>query len=156
VTVYDAGAVLQPAAEFFVEYSTTIFYRHLSAQTPRVLPSTNFLVLAGILWLCASRSKLDGRHLSWGLGVTGVTALLFVFGSFASMILRLPFINRIYHIDNTFSCVAIVCLLLLAGFGVKAFCRDLETGNFRRSYATVLVTAAALLAFTLPSLPARI
>ena len=147
-TVYDAGAVLQQRPSLFVGIFDDIFYRHLSAQTPRVLPSTNFLVLAGILWLCASRSKLDGRHLSWGLGVTGVTALLFVFGIVpASMILRLPFINRIYHIDNTFSCVAIVCLLLLAGFGVKAFCRDLETGNFRRSYATVLVTAAALLAF---------
>jgi hypothetical protein len=63
------------------------------------------------------------------------------------VILHLPFISRIYHVDNVFSCVAIVCLLLLAGFGVKAFWRDLETENFRRTYLTVLVTLAGLLAF---------
>jgi hypothetical protein len=147
-TVYDAGGVFQLPPSSFVGLFDDIFYRHLSAATPHVVPSANFFILVAFLWLCASRSKIDRRHLSWGLGVTGVAAVAFVFGIVpSSVILHLPFIGRIYHVDNTFSCVAIVCLLLLAGFGVKAFCRDLETGNFRRSYVAVLVTLAGLLAF---------
>lgn len=146
-TVYDAGAVFQLRPSLFVGLFDDIFYRRLDAEEPHVVPSINFFVLVALLWLCASRSKIDRRHLSWGLAVTSLTALACVFGVVpASLILRLPFINRIYHIDNTFSCVAIVCLLVLAGFGIKAFCRDLETGNFRRSYVTVLILLTAVVA----------
>ena len=64
------------------------------------------------------------------------------------MIVQLPFLGKIYHIDNTFSCVAIVCLVLLAGFGIKAFWND-SAGNFRSGYLRVMVSLAGLLALYL-------
>jgi hypothetical protein len=51
--------------------------------------------------------------------------------------------RNIYHIDNTFSCVAIVCSLLLAGFGLKAFWLNCQTSAFERTYFRVVAILAS-------------
>jgi hypothetical protein len=145
-TVYDAGAVSQMRPGLLVGLFDDIFYRHLSPDAPHVLPSGNFLVMTAVLWLCASPSRNDPRKFARGSSAVCLLALAFIFGIIpASLILQIPYLGRIYHIDNIFSCVAIVCLLLLAGFGIKAFCMDYESPHSRRTYLRVVVAVAGLL-----------
>jgi hypothetical protein len=144
-TVYDTGAVFQLKPGSFLGLFDDIFYRYLNSDNPRVTPSANILFLPALLWFGLSKSKVDPRNLFVGPAAVFGGALAFVFGVVpASVILHLPFISRIYHIDNTFSCVALVCLPLLVGFGVKAFCDDVAAGTYRRHYIIVLVIALVL------------
>jgi hypothetical protein len=145
-TVYDAGAVSQLRPGLLIGLFDDIFYRHLNTDTPHVLPSANFFVMTAVLWLCASPSKSDPRKFARGSGTVCLFALAFIFGIIpAPLILQIPYLGRIYHIDNIFSCVAIVCLLLLAGFGIKAFSMDYERAHLGRLYLRVVIAAAGLL-----------
>jgi hypothetical protein len=145
-TVYDAGAVSQVRPGLLIGLFDDIFYRHLNTDAPHVLPSANFFVMTAALWLCASPSRSDPRKFARGSITVCLLALAFIFGIIpAPLVLHIPYLGRIYHIDNIFSCVAIVCLLLLAGFGIKAFCQDYESPHPRRTYLRVVVAAAGLL-----------
>lgn len=146
-TVYDAGAVFQLQPSLFIGLFDDIFYRQFNVDENHLDPSANFFVLVAVLWLCFSRRRTDSRRLSRGLSITTLFALAFVFGVVpARLILLIPFLDRIYHIDNTFSCIAIVCLLLLAGFGVRAFWDDCQTIGFKRTWVRVVTGLAVLVA----------
>lgn len=149
-TVYDIGGAFQIQPGLFIGLFDDIFYRQFNADELHYNPSLNFLVLGGVLWFCLSGRRIDQSRLSWGLSITCLLALAFVFGVVPpSFIVRLPFLAKIYHIDNTFSGVAIVCLLLLAGSGIKAFWDDCQTIAFRRIYFRLLVGLAGLVAIYL-------
>lgn len=139
-TVYDAGAVFQLQPSLFIGLFDDIFYRQFNLYENHLDPSANFLVLIAGLWFCFSRRRGDHRRLSWGVCITALFALSFVFAVVPStLILLIPFLNRIYHIDNTFSCVAIICLLLLAGFGIRAFWDDCQAADFKRTWLRVVI-----------------
>jgi hypothetical protein len=145
-TAYDTGHVFQIQPSLFVGLFDDIFYRQFNNGELHFDPSANFLVLAGVLWFCLSGRRRDRNGMSWGLGVTCLAALAFVFGVVPPwLILRLPFVGQIHHIDNTFSCVAIVCLVLLAGFGIKSFWKDATAVIFRRTYLRFVVCLGGLL-----------
>jgi hypothetical protein len=65
------------------------------------------------------------------------------------IILRLPFLRNIVHIDNTFSCVAIICLLVLAGLGLKGFWQDCDAADFKKLYLRMAVAFTLLIALYL-------
>jgi hypothetical protein len=67
----------------------------------------------------------------------------------AQWIISVPLLKNIVHIDNTFSCVAIVCLLVLAGFGIKTFWNDSRAADFKRTYLRVIALLAGLVALYL-------
>ena len=149
-TVYDTGGVFQLQPGLLIGLFDDIFYRQFNAEELHLDPSANFLVLAAVLWFCFAARGVDSRRSSWGISIMAVLALAFVFGVVPPwLILRIPFLDRIYHIDNTFSCIAIVCLLLLAGFGIKAFWNSCLSPDFSRTYLRVLVAFAILLALYL-------
>src|SRR5205814_4638601 len=129
-----------------------IFYRQFIALEAHFDPSANFLILVVVIWFCVSSRPVSDKGVSRGLYVTCILALAMVFGIVPpAMIVRLPFFRSIMHIDNTFSCVAIICLLLLAGFGVKAFWSDCQAADFKKLYlrmAVVLVLLIVLYAGT--------
>jgi hypothetical protein len=146
-TTYDAGGVFQLQPSLLIGLFDDIFYRQFNTDELHLDPSANFLVLAAVLWFCCSRRNEDLRRLSWGPGIILLLTLAFVFGVIPSwLILRLPFLDRIYHIDNTFSTVAIILLLLLAGFGIRAFWNDCQAADFNRICFRLLTTLAILLA----------
>lgn len=146
-TVYDAGKVLQLPPTLLVGLFDDIFYRQFNPDELHLDPSANFLVLGGILWFCASWRRIRSERLSWGLAIICLISLAFVFGLIPpAFILQLPFLRNIYHVDNTFSCVAIICLLVLAGYGIKAFWHDCRAPQFQRTYIYALAFLAGLLA----------
>ena len=149
-TGYDAGGAFQIQPALLIGLFDDIFYRQFNANELHLDPSANFLILAGVSWFAFSTKRLDERKLWRGLVVTCVLALALVFGVVPpALISRIPFLGQIYHVDNTFSCVAIVCLLILAGFGVKAFWNDAQTADFKRIYFRLLASLAFLLALYL-------
>ncbi len=146
-TVYDAGAVFQLQPSLFIGLFDDIFYRQFNIGELHVDPSANFLVLVGVLWFFLAGRDGTFRHRSTGITLTTLSALALAFGVIPPwLILRIPFLGRVYHIDNTFSCVAIIGLLLLAGFGIKAFWETCKTVSFNRTYARVMAALALLLA----------
>ena len=149
-TFYDAGGVFQLQPSLLIGLFDDIFYRQFNAEELHLDPSANFLVLAAVLWFCFASRGVDSRRSSWGISIMAVMALAFVFGVVPPwLILRIPFLDRIYHIDNTFSCIAIVCLLLLSGFGIKAFWSSCLEPTFSHTYLRVLAAFAILLALYL-------
>jgi hypothetical protein len=149
-TFYGAGAVFQLQPSLLVGLFDDIFYRQFNQYEENFNPSANFLILGGILWFCLSRREPDNRRLFWGLGVTCLFALAVAFGVVPpSFLVQFPFIGNIHHIDNVFSCIAIICLLVIAGFGIQAFWSDCGAPDFKRTYLWVLTFLAGLLALYL-------
>src|SRR5207237_8641774 len=136
---------IQPS--LFIGLFDDIFYRQLNLDETHLDPSANFLVLAAVLWFLFARPISPFRDRSHGITITTLLALALAFGVIPPwLILRVPFLDRIYHIDNTFSCVAIIGLLLLAGFGIKALWENCMTASFSRTYLRVMTALALLLA----------
>ncbi len=147
LTAYDAGGAWQLQPSLFIGLFDDIFYRQFNADEFHLDPSLNFLVLFAGLWFLFSPGRGDERRLARGLSITCLLALLFAFGVIPpALIVRLPLLRNVLHIDNVFSCIAIVCLLPLAGFGIKAFWNDCRAGDFQRTYFRVLLLLAGLVA----------
>src|SRR5947207_920906 len=138
-TIYDTGGVFQLQPSLFIGLFDDIFYQQFNVDENHLNPSANFLILVAVLWFCFSPRRADDRRVSWGLAITALLALSFVFGVVPGrLILLIPFLNRIYHIDNTFSCVAIICLTLFAGFGIRAFWGDCRAADFKRTWLRIV------------------
>ncbi|MEN3371124.1 MAG: hypothetical protein V7609_3267 [Verrucomicrobiota bacterium] len=149
-TFYGSGAAFQLQPSLVLGLFDDLFYRQFNQHEETFAPSTNFLILGGVLWFCLSRRGPDNRRLSWGVGVTCLFALAVAFGVVPpSVLLRLPFLGNIHHVDSVFSCSAIICLLIIAGFGIQAFWSDCGTRDFKRTYLRVLACLAGLLALYL-------
>lgn len=149
-TAYDAGGVAQIKPGLLIGLFDDIFYRQFNRGEDHLDPSLNFLTLLALLWFIFSPRQADPRKLSRSLAITGLIALAFVYGLVpAQWIMRVPLLKSIIHIDNTFSCVAIVCLLVLAGFGIKAFWNDARSVDFNRTCLRVWGFFAFLAAFYL-------
>ena len=151
-TAYDLGGAFQLQPSVVIGLFDDIFYRQFNTNELHLDPAANFLTFAGVLWFCISSKRIDNRRFSLALSITCILALAMVFGVIPpALIVRVPFLRNIMHIDNTFSCVAIICLLILAGFGIKTFWNDCQTSDFRRRYFRMVVLLALLLALYIGS-----
>jgi hypothetical protein len=149
-TFYDAPEAYQLQPGIVIGLFDDIFYRQLNPNEFHLDPSLNFFVLSAILWLCFSHRDRDHWRRLSGLLVTCLLSVAIVFGIVPRfLITHLPFLERIHHVDNTFSCVAIVCLLVLTGCGIQAFWEDCATGRFRAVYPRFLVSLLGLFAINL-------
>jgi hypothetical protein len=149
-TYYGTAAVFQLQPSLFIGLFDDVFYRQFNKYDENFDPGTNFLILGAVLWFCLSHREPDSRRLSWGVAITCLFALAVVFGIVPpSFLIRLPFLSSIHHVDNAFSCVAIICLLVIGGFGIQTFWSDCRAADFKRTYLRVLACLAGLLALYL-------
>jgi hypothetical protein len=149
-TFYGTGVAQQLQPGVFVGLFDDIFYRQLNPGESHLDPAANFLVLGAVIWFCYSRQRMDSERRAWGVIVTCCVALAFAFGLIPSaLFVDIRFLGQIHHIDNTFSCVAIICLILLAAFGIRAFWQDCQNENFRTVYWRFLGLLLLLLAIYL-------
>jgi hypothetical protein len=142
-TSYNTPSALQILPTMILGLFDELFYRPIHAREYVWNPSANFLVLGGVLYLFATwrRSGPDRARLALLLGAA--PAFLLAFGIFPpEWIVRIPFVANIAHIDNTFSCVLIVHLIVLAGMGYRMAAERLRGPDGRGD----LLTAAALAA----------
>jgi hypothetical protein len=157
VTVYDIGGAAQIKPSLLIGLFDDIFYRQFNFAEDHRDPSLNFLALVAVLWFLLSPLRVGPRNLSGSLAITSLIALAFVFGVVpASWITQVPLLRNIVHVDNTFSCVAIVSLLVLAGFGVKTYWIDSRAADFKRTCLRVTIVLVVLFALYLGTDGSRI
>lgn len=120
-TPYHQAAAHQVPPQLALGIFDDLFYRQFTPHELHYNPSTNFLILLGILCAAVNVRSLWRDRIVRALLLGALPSAALVFGLVPeSLIVRVPFIGNIQHVDNTFSCVLIVHLLLLAAFGLRA------------------------------------
>ena len=144
-TTYDAPHAYQIQPSLFLGLFDDLFYRQTMPRQNHANPSANFFLLIGFLWALVHGRRLvaDRMFLALALAVLPIFAL--VFGVIPpTLLVRLPLVGNIAHVDNTFSCVLLILLFPLAGFGLQT-CRDrMATDGWRGDWMLSLLILGAL------------
>lgn len=122
-----------------------IFYRAFNPNWFVTNPSANFLVLLGCLLALVYLRLLirDRVFVAIAVGALGSTSL--VFGLIPpGVIERIPMVKNIWHIDNTFSCVLLIELFVLAGFGLSYFVQRCARRRWKLDYAFLVLALLIL------------
>jgi hypothetical protein len=130
-----------------------IYYRAFNPDWLVANPSANFLVLLGCLFALSYLRHLVRDPVFLGVGSSALVSASLAFGVVPGAVIeKIPMVNHIWHIDNTFSCVLLIQLFVLAGFGLRDFAgRCLRRGwkwNCGLVVAGLLVLFGAYLGFT--------
>src|SRR5205085_11864669 len=109
---------IQPG--LLIGFFDDIFYRAFNRYWLVTNPSTNFLVLLGCLLALIYQRRLVRDRIFVAVALSVLASVAMVFGAVpARLIEKIPMVNHIWHIDNTFSCVLLVESFVLAGFGLR-------------------------------------
>ncbi len=120
-TSYATAKAYQIQPSLLIGLFDDLFYRQTTNNEIHFNPSTNFLVLLGCLWALVSLRRLVRDRAFVAIFLGAVLQGMIVFGIVPpGLIARLPFVGNIQHVDNTFSCVLIIHLLVIAGFGLRS------------------------------------
>jgi hypothetical protein len=120
-TVYEAPHAYQLQPGLLAGFFDEIFAQDFTPLEEHTLPSLNFLILGGVLWLGASWRQWRGDRTAVALAASALAVGSLVFGIIPpAWITAIPGLASIYHIGNTFGCVLLVLLLVLAGVGFQA------------------------------------
>lgn len=145
-STYDTPAAHQIPPTLFIGLFDDIFYRALTPGESKLLPSANFLTLLGCLWAVARFRALSADRTFLGLALGTFIALALAFTVVpSSVIVKIPFLANVVHINNTFSVVAIVQLLVLAGYGMSECLNGRSTKSWPWDMAFTVVTLGILL-----------
>ncbi len=97
-----------------------IFYRQFNHNENVLDPAANFVVLLGVTFAAVSFRALARQRVFLALSLSTLVPLAMVFGVVPpGWIKAVPFLGNVSHIDNTFSCVLIIQLFVLAGYGLE-------------------------------------
>ncbi len=97
-----------------------IFYRQTQPTENVLAPSLNFLFLAGLLWWLVQPRTWRSSRLGWALVLAALPPFAIAFGVVPdAVILKTPFVGNIVHVGNTFSCVLLSLVAVLAGLGFR-------------------------------------
>ncbi|MEI6107587.1 MAG: hypothetical protein WCR49_11300, partial [Opitutae bacterium] len=81
-------------------------------------PSSNFLILLGVLAFLVNLRRLAANRIALGIGIGSLLPVIFVFGLVPPQwIASWPFLGNIHHIDNSFGIGLIHLFAIMAGFG---------------------------------------
>jgi hypothetical protein len=122
-----------------------IFYRAFNPNWLVTNPSANFLVLLGCLFVLIYLRRLLRDRVFVAIGLSALCSFALVFGAVpAAVIEKIPMVNHIWHIDNTFSCVLLIELTVLAGFGLSCFARCCQRRSWKWDYALLVLALLTL------------
>ncbi|PYI94256.1 MAG: hypothetical protein DME97_01990 [Verrucomicrobia bacterium] len=122
-----------------------IFYRAFNPNWLITNPSTNFLVLLGCLLALVYLRRLIRDRVFVAIAVSALCSASLVFGVVPSGVIeKIPIVKNIWHIDNTFSCVLLIELFVLAGFGLSYFVRRCARRNWKLDYAFLVLALLIL------------
>ena len=135
---------IQPG--LFIGLFDDIFYRSFNPLWLVPNPSANFLVLLGCLLALVYFRRLFRNRIFLGIALSALGPLALVFGIVpAGLIEKIPMLNHVWHIDNTFSCVLIIELFVLAGFGLSIFLERCLRREWKLKYLLVFAGLVVLL-----------
>ena len=141
-TVYDQVKVFQIQPGLLAGLFDDLFYRQLQPREQHFNPSANFLLLLGVLWSLVRWRSLAKESVWLACIFAAVPALTIAFGVVPpTWVAAMPFIGKIWHVDNCFSLPVIVLTFVLAAFGLRECLdrrRDPEWRNDWIAFAVML------------------
>ncbi len=144
-TPYHQAAAHQIPPQLALGLFDDLFYRQFTPHELHYNPSANFLILLGCLYAAIHVRSLWRDRIFRALLLGALPSAAVVFGLVpASLIVRVPFIGNIQHVDNTFSCVLIVHLLLLASIGLRAAFENKQPTREQLKLTTLLIAVLAV------------
>ncbi|MEO6787346.1 MAG: hypothetical protein ABI318_14535 [Chthoniobacteraceae bacterium] len=146
-TIYDKSEVYQIQPSLLVGLFDDLFYRQLSNKEEHFDPSGNFLLLLGVLWSLVRARSLVREPLWLASAIAAAGALAVVFGVVPpSWISAMPFLGKIWHVDNCFSVAAIALTFVLAAFGLRDCLDRRNEPSWRGDWVMFCIGVGALFA----------
>ncbi|MEW6682311.1 MAG: hypothetical protein AB1451_05210 [Nitrospirota bacterium] len=141
-TSYNAPSVRQISPGLIVGLFDNVFYRELMQFNP----SANFFVLLGMVWSLVRFSDLRRERTYLAVGASALISFALAFGLVPpGVIVSVPFLANVTHVGNTFSCILIIHLFVLAGFGLVALEDRLKREGWWRDWMASLLIVGVLL-----------
>ncbi len=120
-TVSASAAVVQHHPSLLLGIFDDLFSSQTTASESLLNPSANFLVLLGCLWAAVNVRGLLRERVFVAVLPGAALAAAMIFGVVPpGFIMRLPLIANISHVGNTFICVLIIHLFVIAAFGLRS------------------------------------
>jgi len=149
-TGYKIPGAWQIQPSLLIGIFDDMFYREFMPREGALAPSTNFLVLLGVMLAIGHFRILITDSVFRAIGISALLPFGLVFGIVPpSVITRVPFVRNVIHIDNTFSCVLIVHLIVLGGFGLRAFWQRWDSNEWKINTVVAFAFLALLLSLYL-------
>ena len=146
-TIYDKMEVYQNQPSLLVGLFDDLFPRQLCRAEEHFDPSGNFLLLLGVLWSLVRARSLAREPLWLACVIAAACALAFAFGVVPpSWIAAMPFLGKIWHVDNCFSVAAIVLTFVLAAFGLRDCLDRRNDPAWRGDFVMFCIAVGALYA----------
>lgn len=146
MTGYDTpGAIPLPLAQVIGLFDD-IFYRQTALEEIIVAPALNFFLLSGVLWWLVAPRLWRRDRAGLALLLATLPPFAFAFGLVPqSIVVKIPFVANIIHTGNTFSCVLLVLVTVLAGCGLSDALQRLREDGWGRQAGRALALLAGLL-----------
>ena len=97
-----------------------IFYRQFAHEANVVSPAMNFLILLGLALAIADWKPLARQGLWVALAACAAGLAALVFGVVPPwLVVKVPVLANVIHVETTFSCPLIILLIVLAGGGLQ-------------------------------------
>ncbi len=146
-TIYDRMEVYQIQPSMLVGLFDDLFPRQLCNDEDYANPSGNFLLLLGVLWSLVRARSLAREPLWLACAIAAACALAFAYGVVPpSWIAAMPFLGKIWHVDNCFSVAAILLTFVLAAFGLRDCLDRRDDPSWRGDWVMFCIAVGALYA----------
>jgi hypothetical protein len=145
VSYKEAAHAYQIQPGLLIGLFDDIFYRAFNPNWFVTNPSANVLVLLGCLLALVYLRRLVRDRIFLAVALSALGSASLVFGIVPSGVIeRIPMVRNIWHIDNTFSCVLLVELFVLAGFGLSYFVQRCARRRWKLDYAFLVLALLTL------------
>lgn len=122
-----------------------IFHRQASKDEIVKAPGLNFLFLLGALWWLVNPRFWRADRAGAAIALACLLPLAFAFGIVpASIVVKIPFVANVIHTGNTFSCVLLILVAVLAGCGFAHAFRTIHEDRWWRSAVRTLALGAGM------------
>jgi hypothetical protein len=146
-TAYKGAVAFQIQPGLLIGLFDDIFYRAVNAAGSVYDPAANFLVLLGCIFAAVYLRRLLRDRLFVAVGLGALASFALAFGAVPSdLISRVPILNNVWHLDNTFSCALIIELEILAGFGFRCYWERAGRQTWKLDFSLMTIVLFALLA----------
>lgn len=129
-TAYNSASAFQLLPSVALGIFDEVFYRPFQAGDRVFNPASNFLILTGVLYFVAAFRHAAASPIARAMVWSALLPVALAFGIIPPQwIIKVPFLANVAHIDNTFSCVLVILMIAVAGFGWRTALDRLGTAE---------------------------
>ncbi len=144
---YTGAGALQIQPGMLIGLFDEIFYRAVNASGSVYDPAANFLILLGCILALVYLRHLLRERLFLAVALGALSSFALAFGVVPpALIVQVPILNNVWHLDNTFSCALIIELVVLAGFGFRCYWERARRRTWTLDFGLLALVLFALFA----------